>query len=71
MTLHVFVASSIEGCGCVYQCWDDYFLRIQNYLSLWVLLVMGLYADYLLETERRKIDGLSSKPIEDGNLSMR
>ena len=29
---------------------------------------MGLYADYLLENERREIDGLSPKPIEDGQL---
>ena len=29
---------------------------------------MGLYADYLLENERREIDGLRPKPIEDEQL---
>ena len=70
MTLHVFVASFIEGCSVVsIECWDDsFFLRKIKYLSLWVLIVMGLYADYLAENERREIDGLSPKPIEDGQL---
>ena len=29
---------------------------------------MGLYADYLAENERRETEGLSPKPIEDGQL---